>query len=92
MIVTVWTNGNSGLGLKISAQDRDAYFKKEWACVILELEGLPYPVDVEVSNRSFWRWQYNQIRPHSALGYRPAAPETIKLPILASLLMGYAAM
>jgi len=24
-----------------------------------------------------WRQQYNQIRPHSALGYRPPAPETI---------------
>jgi len=24
-----------------------------------------------------WRQQYNQIRPHSALGYRPPAPEAI---------------
>ncbi len=24
------------------------------------------------------RWEYNQIRPHSALGYRPPAPETIE--------------
>jgi len=24
-----------------------------------------------------WRQQYNQIRPDSALGYRPPAPETI---------------
>ena len=24
-----------------------------------------------------WRRHYNQIRPHSALGYRPPAPETI---------------
>lgn len=23
-----------------------------------------------------WRWHYNQIRPHSALGYRRPAPET----------------
>jgi putative transposase len=23
-----------------------------------------------------WRWYYNRIRPHSALGYRPPAPET----------------
>ena len=23
-----------------------------------------------------WRREYNQIRPHSALGYRPPAPET----------------
>jgi putative transposase len=24
-----------------------------------------------------WRKEYNTIRPHSALGYRPPAPETI---------------
>ena len=24
-----------------------------------------------------WRREYNQVRPHSALGYRPPAPETI---------------
>ena len=22
-----------------------------------------------------WRWHYNQVRPHSSLGYRPPAPE-----------------
>jgi putative transposase len=25
-----------------------------------------------------WRVHYNRVRPHSALGYRPPAPETIK--------------
>lgn len=25
-----------------------------------------------------WRQAYNQVRPHSALGYRPPAPETIE--------------
>ena len=25
-----------------------------------------------------WRHEYNRIRPHSALGYRPPAPETIE--------------
>jgi transposase InsO family protein len=24
-----------------------------------------------------WRWHYNTHRPHSSLGYRPPAPETI---------------
>jgi transposase InsO family protein len=24
-----------------------------------------------------WRQQYNKVRPHSSLGYRPPAPETI---------------
>ena len=26
-----------------------------------------------------WRQEYNMIRPHSSLGYRPPAPETIRL-------------
>jgi putative transposase len=26
-----------------------------------------------------WRKDYNQVRPHSALGYRPPAPEAIML-------------
>ncbi|HIM92089.1 MAG TPA: hypothetical protein EYM52_15400, partial [Dehalococcoidia bacterium] len=26
-----------------------------------------------------WRQEYNTIRPHSSLGYRPPAPETIRL-------------
>ena len=34
-----------------------------------------------------WRVQYNTIRPHSSLGYRPPAPETIAplLPASATL-------
>ena len=28
-----------------------------------------------------WRKEYNQVRPHSSLGYRPPAPETIMMPI-----------
>lgn len=26
-----------------------------------------------------WRQQYNQIRPHSALGYRPPEPEALQI-------------
>ena len=29
-----------------------------------------------------WRREYNQVRPHSALGYRPPAPEAIMVKIL----------
>ncbi|MFC3216009.1 IS3 family transposase [Novosphingobium panipatense] len=28
----------------------------------------------------WWREHYNRVRPHSSLGYRPPAPETIKMP------------
>ena len=26
-----------------------------------------------------WRREYNEIRPHSSLGYRPAAPEAVEI-------------
>ena len=29
-----------------------------------------------------WRWEYNHIRPHSSLGYRPPAPEALLPPTL----------
>ena len=32
----------------------------------------------------WWRKEYNQVRPHSALGYRPPAPQTI-MPAMAAL-------
>jgi putative transposase len=31
-----------------------------------------------------WRKEYNQVRPHSSLGYRPPAPEAIQTPLLAT--------
>jgi putative transposase len=39
-----------------------------------------------------WRQEHNQIRPHSALGYRSPAPEAMRLPMLAAPLLGYAAI
>ena len=33
---------------------------------------------------AWWRRQYNHLRPHSALGYRPPAPVVIKSPIAAA--------
>ena len=34
-----------------------------------------------------WRRQYNTVRPHSALGYRPPAPEAISPAPLSGLIM-----
>ena len=31
-----------------------------------------------------WRREYNQVRPHSSLGYKPPAPETVSGPLLAT--------
>ena len=31
-----------------------------------------------------WRWEYNTVRLHSALGYRPLAPETVEEGMLGS--------
>ncbi len=31
-----------------------------------------------------WRREYNQVRPHSSLGYKPPAPETISGPLSAT--------
>ena len=43
--------------------------------------------EVEVVTEQ-WRREYNQFRPHSALGYRPPAPEAALVPVLAPELVG----
>ena len=35
-----------------------------------------------------WRQEYNRIRPHSSLGYRPPAPEAVEPRPIRSLLSG----
>jgi len=35
------------------------------------------PDEHNVLSSEHWRRHYNTVRPHSALGYRPPAPETI---------------
>lgn len=58
MRATAWSNGSpsptgSGYGLKISAWDRDRFFEREWADVIVELAG-EEPASIRLS-QSFWR-------------------------------------
>jgi hypothetical protein len=43
MEVTAWNNRShhttgSGYGFKVSIEDRDQFFKKEWKYIVLELE------------------------------------------------------
>jgi putative transposase len=33
-----------------------------------------------------WRREYNQVRPHSALGYKPPAPEAVLMPTMSAIL------
>ena len=36
--------------------------------------------ELEISEQTYYRWrrEYNTIRPHSARGYRPPAPEAVR--------------
>lgn len=59
IIVTAWNNGahhpsGAGYGLKISSDDRERWFKKEWNFIELELEGKPDPITVNIQKKSFW--------------------------------------
>ncbi len=65
-----WENGyNESCNGKLRDQllDREIFFTLREAQVLIE----------------GWRQQYNRIRPHSALGYRPPAPEAPAFPRLA---------
>ena len=54
LIVTAWSNGKNGFGLKMSARDRDLQINKEWKTVILHLEGHPNPVVANIDKSNFW--------------------------------------
>ncbi|HSC71697.1 MAG TPA: IS3 family transposase [Candidatus Methylomirabilis sp.] len=65
-----WANGDheSFNGkLRDELLDREVFFTLQEAQVLIER----------------WRQHYNRIRPHSALGYRPPAPEARAWPVLA---------
>jgi transposase InsO family protein len=59
-----WENGYIAL---FNGKLRDEFFNVEIFTTLFEAQ-------VPIEN---WRKDYNQIRPHSALGYRPPAPEAI---------------
>ena|SRR5258708_7326462 len=59
MIVTGWNNGaheanGAGYGVRLDAADRDVYFKRDWENIILEVEGSPDSITVNVAKPSFW--------------------------------------
>jgi hypothetical protein len=59
MIATAWNNGahsrsGIGYGFKISSADRDAYFKREWKVILIEIEGEADTLEVNIDKDSFW--------------------------------------
>jgi hypothetical protein len=53
MIVTAWTNGTSGYGLKLNPSDRDEFFKRTWRSVYVCLDGKPGEIEVNIAKASF---------------------------------------
>ncbi len=52
MIVTGWWGG--GYGLRLKRVDRDNLLRREWKDLVLDLEGRPTPVEVNIDKPSFW--------------------------------------
>ncbi len=59
MIVTAWNSGKhfesgAGYGLKLSIEDRDAFFDKSWETVFLELPNKGEAIEINIAKPSFW--------------------------------------
>lgn len=59
MKVTAWNNGShhpdgNGYGIKLSPNDRDTFFNREWKTILVELEGESIPAEVNIEKASFW--------------------------------------
>ncbi|MBI3161832.1 MAG: hypothetical protein HYZ23_04950 [Chloroflexi bacterium] len=59
MIVTAWNNGQhfetgAGYGIKINAEDRDKFFKREWKFITLQFEDSTIQTRVNIDKNSFW--------------------------------------
>jgi len=59
MEVTAWNNGKhhpsgAGYGFKLSPEDRDRYFKKEWGKVYIRFPGHAKEIEVNIDKPSFW--------------------------------------
>ena len=59
MIVTAWNSGKhfesgAGYGLKLSIDDRNEYFTKDWTTVVVELPNSDVPIEISIAKPSFW--------------------------------------
>jgi hypothetical protein len=66
MIVTAWNNGahsrtGNGYGFKVSHDDRDAFFQKEWDEILLEIEGESQLQAAAISREAFWSEQGQEL-------------------------------
>ncbi len=52
MVVTGWKG--APLGLRMRRADRDKLLQREWKHLVLELEGRPTPIKVNIDKPSFW--------------------------------------
>ena len=52
MIVSAWSNGGTGYGIRVPTADRARYFSREWKNVRVKIPGMP---EVECSlSPTFW--------------------------------------
>jgi hypothetical protein len=59
MKVTAWNSGKhfesgAGYGLKLSIEDRDEFFSKEWSTVFVELPNSDTAIEISIAKPSFW--------------------------------------
>lgn len=59
MKVTAWNSGKhfesgAGYGLKVSIEDRDTFFDKNWTSVIVQLPNNNEPIEINIAKSSFW--------------------------------------
>ena len=59
MEVTAWNNGQhhttgAGYGFKLSIEDRDRFFNKEWQSIFLSIPDATGEVEINIAKSSFW--------------------------------------
>jgi putative transposase len=71
-----WINWENGYVESFNGKLRDELINREVFTTLLEAKTLI----------GGWRREYNEVRPHSSLGYRPPAPETTQPVLMLSTL------
>lgn len=69
MIVKAWNNGahsrnGSGYGFRVTLEDRDQFFKKEWDSIVLEIEGESEHIEIKIDQEAFWSEEGRELHSH----------------------------